>query len=172
VRKAELLQLFGHTDYVWAKFRSHVPDAELSRIAEGSGWPTLRNCLWHIVVAYDRWVPAIVDLKNGTMPEIGAEDFMTWEQIDAGRSRVRRALGERLRAWSDEELAVIQDVEIDGTMLRYSRGELSAHLLLHERGHHGDVTTLLWQLGMEPDIQLDYRFFLGRHQKEDSEAPT
>jgi uncharacterized damage-inducible protein DinB len=48
------------------------------------------------------------------------------------------------------------------TAIARSRGELVLHLLLHERGHHGDVTTLFWQLGIEPDIGLDYRFHLGR----------
>jgi hypothetical protein len=35
-------------------------------------------------------------------------------------------------------------------------------LLLHERGHHGDVTTLFWQLGVDAETQLEYRFHLGR----------
>ena len=39
------------------------------------------------------------------------------------------------------------------------------HLLLHERGHHGDVTTLFWQLGFDTETVLEYRFHLGRHQE-------
>jgi uncharacterized damage-inducible protein DinB len=54
-------------------------------------------------------------------------------------------------------------VDVDGDPIQYSRGELITHLLLHERGHHGDVTTLFWQLGLEPETLLEYRFHLGRH---------
>jgi uncharacterized damage-inducible protein DinB len=106
------------------------------------------------------------------MPEIGPDDFATWEQIDSVRSRAREALGRPLRAWSDGELAMTHDVEIDGEVIRYSRGELIAHLLLHERGHHGDVTTLLWQLSMDPDMEIEYRFFLGRREVPESRLPT
>jgi uncharacterized damage-inducible protein DinB len=51
-------------------------------------------------------------------------------------------------------------VNVDGEMLPYSRGELLTHLLLHERGHHGDVSTLFYQLGIEPDMRVEYRFHL------------
>jgi len=33
------------------------------------------------------------------------------------------------------------------------------HVLLHERQHHGDVNTLLYQLGIEIPI-VEYRFSL------------
>ncbi len=163
MRKSELVQLFGYTDYVWAEFRRAVPESHLSIVAKGSGWPTMRHCLIHMVAAYERWLPAIVDLKSRPMPEIGPMELVTWEQIDRVRSRVRTELSARLQAWSDEDLAVIREMDIDGEMVRYSRGELIAHLMLHERGHHGDVTTLMWQLGLGADMPIEYRFFLGRH---------
>ena len=45
-----------------------------------------------------------------------------------------------------------------------SLGDILANLLLHERGHHGDFTTLFWQLGIEQPA-LDYRqyVYLKRH---------
>ena len=32
-------------------------------------------------------------------------------------------------------------------------------------GHHGDVTTLFWQLGFDPETVLEYRFHLGRQPR-------
>ncbi len=115
-------------------------------------------------MAYERWLPAIVELQSRPLPSVGADDLVTWEQIDAARSGVHAKLGTALRGWNDDELALLQDMQIDGEVLRYSRGELIAHLLLHERGHHGDITTLMWQLGIEEELPIEYRFFLGRHK--------
>jgi uncharacterized damage-inducible protein DinB len=67
----------------------------------------------------------------------------------------------QIAGWSDEELSETHDVNIYGEPIRYSRSELIVHLLLHERGHHGDVTTLFWQLGIDAP-QLEYRFHLRR----------
>lgn len=163
MRKAELQQLLAYTDYVWGEFRRVVSDSELSRVAEGSGWPTLRDCLSHMVQAHARWVPAIVDLRTGSMSELENDDCATWDQIEAARADVRNPLRERLDSWSEDELAASHNVDVDGAFVPYTRGELIAHLLLHERGHHGDVTTLFWQLGIEAEIALEYRFFLARH---------
>lgn len=164
MRKTELQQLLGFTDFVWGEFRGALTDSQLSMVAEGSGWPTLRHCLAHMVLAHERWLPAIVELKAGSMREVGPDDFKTWREIDSLRSGFREELRSRLESWSDEDLALMQEVDVGGTVVRYSRGELIAHLLLHERAHHGDVTTLMWQLGLDTDLASEYRFFLGRHE--------
>jgi uncharacterized damage-inducible protein DinB len=162
--KTALQDLFAYTGWAWDRIKARIPDdPALGALAPGSGWPTLRNCLAHIVLAYDRWIPAVVDLETRPLPDLAADDFLTWPQIDAHRRRTREALESHLEAWTDTDLRDIHEVDIDGQPLRYSRGELIAHLLLHERGHHGDVTTLFWQLGFEPETVLEYRFHLGRH---------
>jgi uncharacterized damage-inducible protein DinB len=163
VDKAALTDLFDFTGYAWKQIRQAVPgDADLRRVAPGSGWPALRDCLGHMVLAYDRWLPAIVDLKTQDLPELPADDLRTWAEIEAQRARVRDELARWLAGWSEPELAAVHDVDVDGATLRYSRGELVTHLLLHERGHHGDVTTLFWQLGIDAETALEYRFHLGR----------
>lgn len=163
MHKTDLIDLFNYTGFAWDQFREAVPDeADLVRAAPGSGWPALRNCLGHIVLAYERWVPAIIELKARPLPEPAADDFASWPQIQAYREGVRNELLGALEGWSDEELAAMHEVDVDGDMLRYSRAELVLHLLLHERGHHGDVTTLFWQLGIDADTSLEYRFHLQR----------
>jgi len=162
--KAALQDLFAYTGWAWDQISAKIPDDETLRaVAPGSGWPALRNCLAHIVLAYDRWVPAIVELKSRPMPDLAPDDFQTWPQIEAQRRRTRAALQSHLEASGDAELREQHVVDVDGDSIRYSRGELITHLLLHERGHHGDVTTLFWQLGLEPETLLEYRFHLRRH---------
>lgn len=163
--RAALLDLFAYTGWAWDQIKAAIPDDKtLSVAAPGSGWPALRNCLGHIVLAYDRWIPAIVDLGSRPMAELGPDDFLTWTQIESHRRRTRDALQSPLDKWSDSALREPHEMDIDGELIRYSRAELIAHLLLHERGHHGDVTTLFWQLGLDSETPLEYRFHLGRHQ--------
>jgi uncharacterized damage-inducible protein DinB len=160
--KASLLDLFDYTAFVWAQIQEAAPgDETLVRVAPGSGWPALRDCLGHIILAYDRWVPAIVELRVGPLPPIGPGDFLTWRQVEAERARTRAALRDAIERWDEDELQHLHDVDVDGERIRYSRAELILHLLLHERGHHGDVTTLFWQLGIEAEMALEYRFHLG-----------
>ncbi len=165
--KAALQNLFAYTGWAWDQVKAAIPDEEnLRAAAPGSGWPALRNCLAHIVLAYDRWVPAIVELKTRPMPQLAPDDFQTWAQIDDRRQRTRDGLQSHLDAWTDAELGEPHVVDVDGEPIGYSRGELITHLLLHERGHHGDVTTLFWQLGFASETVLEYRFHLGRHPGE------
>ena len=161
--KVALLDLFDYTGWVWEQIRKTVPDDDtLVAVAPGSGWPTLRNCLAHMILAYDRWVPAIVELKVGPLPDAADDDFTTWRQIEAQRARTREALRAGVDGFTEDELQQMQDVNAGGSLVRYSRSELILHLLLHERGHHGDVTTLFWQLGIEADTAFEYRFHLRR----------
>ncbi len=154
--------LIALNDYAWEQIRQAIPsDTDLTRVAPGSGWPTLRDCLSHIVLAYDRWLPAISELKAQNLPGISDREFATIEDVEARRLAHRNNLERMLSAWSDDELAARREVDVDGDVMSYSRGELVAHLLLHERGHHGDVTTLFWQLGLSTETALEYRFALG-----------
>ena len=161
--KAALQDLFAYTGWAWDQIKAAIPDDEtLSAVAPGSGWPALRNCLAHIVLAYDRWVPAIVELKSQPLPDLTPDDFITWPQVEAQRRRTRDALQSHLAGWTDADLRELHEIDVDREPIRYSRGELIIHLLLHERGHHGDVTTLFWQLGLDSETPLEYRFHLGR----------
>lgn len=161
--KASLVDLFEYTGWVWEQIREAAPgDETIGKVAPGSGWPTLRDCLAHMIVAYDRWVPAIVDLETRPMADPRNGDFETWPQLEAHRTRTREALRAGMDRWSEGEIQELHDVNVDGSLVRYSRAELILHLLLHERGHHGDVTTLFWQLGIEAETAFEYRFHLRR----------
>ena len=157
--RGALEELFDYTEFAWNAIMAELApygDEIASRPAPGSGWPALRDCLAHILLAYDRWLSE----KPSGLPEYAEDDFRTMAQLKAYRANVRDRFREYL-AWSDEELYAVRDVEIDGAPVPYSRCELLAHLLLHERGHHGDVSTLFYQLGIEAP-QMEYRFHLAR----------
>lgn len=162
--KAALQDFFAYTGWAWNEIKARIADDETLRAAvPGSGWPALRNCLGHIVLAYDRWVPAIIDLATRPIPDLAPDRFLTWPELEAHRRQTRDALQIHLDGWTDADLRELHDVDVDGDHLRYTRGELITHLLMHERGHHGDVTTLFYQLGFNSETVLEYRFHLARH---------
>jgi len=110
--KAALRDLFAYTGWAWEQISVAIPDdAALRAVAPGSGWPALRNCLAHIVLAYDRWIPAIVDLETRPLPDLAPNDFLTWPQIDAHRRRTRDELQSHLEAWADADLRERHEVD-------------------------------------------------------------
>lgn len=158
--RAGIEDLFAYTDFAWRQFTQVIADSGgdevLVQAAPGSGWPGLRECLGHIILAYHRWLG---DPVRG-LPQFDPGAHSTLAKIESHRAQVRREFRARLDSTSDDDLTDVRSIEVDGEMLPYSRGELLAHLLLHERGHHGDVTTLFYQLGIQHETSLEYRFHL------------
>jgi uncharacterized damage-inducible protein DinB len=50
-------------------------------------------------------------------------------------------------------------MNVDGAAMRYSPAEVFSTVLLHERQHHGDLNTLLYQFGREIPV-IEYRHSL------------
>src|SRR5687768_4439921 len=88
--KAALQDLFDYTGFAWEELKATVPD-DYVLVAEApcSGWSSLRNCFAHTMLAYGRWVPAIVELKSLPMPNMAPDDILTWAQMNARRRRPR-----------------------------------------------------------------------------------
>ena len=129
-------------------------DAMLIKPAPGSGWPALRDALVHINWAYVRWLAD----PNGTSA-IEPEQINSWDQLEDYRRRVRGRFREFLDTLTDEVLVSPREMSIDGNPMSYSPADIFVHVLLHERQHHGDLNTLLYQLGIEPTM-VEYRFSL------------
>jgi uncharacterized damage-inducible protein DinB len=162
--RSAIQDLFDFTGWSWDRISEAIAEAGgdvLTRPAPGSGWPALRDCLGHIVIAYQRWCSGLPERRTQAMDRFDAGAIATWEELEAYRTAARAELQSFLGSLSDEELVKVQEFDIDGNMIRYSYAELLTHLLLHERGHHGDVNTLFYQLGLETPM-LEYRFHLGR----------
>jgi uncharacterized damage-inducible protein DinB len=155
--RAAIEALFAFTDYSWREHERVIRplgDEVLTKPAPGSGWPALRDALAHIVWAYVRWLadPA------GTTDE-PVERIDSWDDLEDYRRRVRDHAREYLDSLDDGELSTPREMKIDGETLVYSPADILVHVLLHERQHHGDVNTLLYQLGIEIPI-VEYRFSL------------
>ena len=161
--RVALDELFDYTEYTWAVFGNAVralPPGDFTRAVPGSGWPSLRDALFHIAGAWDEW---LVEQTGAGLPIEQAEAYATWDALDAQRTALR-GLFRQLLDRPDDVLA--EQIPIWDGRATQSRGEVLAHLLVHDLRHHGDITTLLFALGAEPP-QSDYgvyRFFKSRRQ--------
>jgi uncharacterized damage-inducible protein DinB len=149
--------LFRFTEYSWREYEGVIRplgNDVLVKPAPGSGWPALRDALAHMTWAHVRWLadPA------GTSDE-PQEDVTSWEALEAYRGRVFGHARDYLDALGDEELSTPRPMNVDGETLMYAPADIFVHALLHERQHHGDLNTLLYQLGLEVPI-VEYRFSL------------
>ena len=75
---------------------------------------------------------------------------------------IGRVLGharEYFDSLGDDELVTPREMNVDGETMRYSPADIFVHALLHERQHHGDLNTLLYQLQIDIPI-VEYRFSL------------
>jgi uncharacterized damage-inducible protein DinB len=150
-------ELWNFTEYSWREHERKIRplgDLVLTQPAPGSGWPALRDALAHINGAYVRWLadPA------GTSDE-PVEAVETWEELEGYRRRVRDHARAYLDRLGDDELLTPRAMNVDGETMRYSPADIFVHALLHERQHHGDVNTLLYQLSVEIPV-VEYRFSL------------
>jgi uncharacterized damage-inducible protein DinB len=155
--RAAIEELLAFTDYSWREHELAIRplgDDVLTQAAPGSGWPALSDALAHVNWAYIRWLadPA------GTTDE-PEEPVESWDELEAYRRRVRGHAREYLDSLGDGELLTAREMNVDSETLLYRPADIFVHVLLHERQHHGDVNTLLFQLGIEAPL-VEYRFSL------------
>ena len=155
--RAAIEELFTFTDYSWGEYEHVIRplgDEALTKPAPGSGWPALRDALAHINWAYVRWLAD----PSGTSDE-PVDRVQSWLELEAYRRRVRGHTRAYLDSLADEELMTPREMNVDGDTLQYSPADIFVHAMLHERQHHGDLNTLLYQHGVEVPI-VEYRFSL------------
>jgi uncharacterized damage-inducible protein DinB len=163
VNREAIQKLFDHLDFVWPQIVQIISraggDDVLKRAAPGSGWPNLRNCLAHLLFAYDSWLSRMTGVPRTNIGEI----VQTLAEIDAEHASFRSKYDSLLASLSDTELMEIRTFDFgEGEKMPYSYSELITHVALHERGHHGDIITLFSQLGIGDDPAFDYRHHLRR----------
>ena len=155
--RAAIHELLTFTGYAWGTYEDVIRplgDDVLTRPAPGSGWPALSDALAHMTWAYVRW---LADPARTT--DEPAEPVTSWRQLDDYRGRVLGHVRAYLDSLGDDELLRPREMNVDGEPLVYRPAEIFAHAMLHERQHHGDVNTLLYQLGIEIPI-VEFRFSL------------
>jgi len=157
--RAAIEELFAFSDFCWRQHEEPIRalgDDALAKPVPGSGWPALREALAHVNFGYDRWLSI---LEGTRMTGFDAESVRSWDDLEVYRRRERARFRENLDTLSDTELATGRPMNVDGEMLLYRPADILTHVLLHERGHDGDISTLLYQMGVEPPV-VEYRFSL------------
>ncbi|MEX2159647.1 MAG: DinB family protein [Dehalococcoidia bacterium] len=168
--RAALEDLFDYTTFTWESYgRSlkQLPPDALTRPIAGSGWSSLWEVLVHLAVAWDEWLRDRLGLDNAL--DVDAASLVSWDDIQAIRERTRGWLKRVLEETADEELHGRAALMFEGTAaeIRATAADILAHMLLHERGHHGDISTLLVQLGaMAPNV--DYIVYLWFKQRRET----
>jgi uncharacterized damage-inducible protein DinB len=118
-------------------------------------------------VAWDEWLRDRLDLADPL--NATPESVASWDDLQPHRQRTRGWLRRVIDETPDDRLHERAEPMLEGTPaeMRVTRAELLSHILLHERGHHGDVTTLLSRLGATPPgiDYLTYVFFRQRSGK-------
>ncbi len=150
-------ELFTFTDYAWREYARVIRplgDGMLSRPAPGSGWPALSDALSHINWAYVRWLT-----NPRATTDAQPEPAASWSQVEAYRARVRDQARGYLDSLDDAELTTRREMTVDGEPRLYRPADILVHVMLHERQHHGDLNTLLYQLGIDVPV-VEYRFSL------------
>ena len=157
-----LEDLYDFTAFGWAMVDQTITSGMTSddyvRAAPGSGWPALADCIAHVLDAYDYHFNSI--LGRGRHDPARANACRTWNDAQALRVELR------------EQFRVVLDESLEGALHEpfvYTEegfppetltiADVLGNLLLHERAHHGDISTLFYQLGAQPPM-TDYRIYV------------
>jgi uncharacterized damage-inducible protein DinB len=166
MNRRTLNELFDYTAFTWASYANAVralsPDA-LTHPLEHSGWATLREPLFHIAAGWDGW---LCERAGESFTEPHPENVHTWSDLNDVRDRTRAWLRRVIDDTPDADLHVRRPGTIGAdSEMPASVADVLTHILLHERGHHGDVTTIFARLGAEPAAvdYLVYRWFADRN---------
>jgi uncharacterized damage-inducible protein DinB len=152
-------ELYGYTEFTWSVYGMQVellPPGELAVPVPGSGWPALIDAFRHLLFAYDRWLHERLGAEAVIVPQI--RDVASWEAFEDRRTNVRASFRRVLDETPDVELFKPR-ITVGDPPGMMSAGDVLAHVLLHERGHHGDISTLFFAKGIEMP-SMDYRVYL------------
>lgn len=162
MKRDAIEELFEYTGWAWERLVRVIegPAAKLyATPAPGSGWPTLAACLSHVLATYDGWLNGPWGrLQLGAMsyPAEWPKPIDDWHVLLAYRERVRDAFRQALDV--PDDLLYDRRFQDEGGGEALSRADILTNLVLHERGHHGDLNTLFSQHGIT-GFFVDYTFF-------------
>ncbi|MCL4243067.1 MAG: DinB family protein [Dehalococcoidia bacterium] len=156
-------ELFDYTGWAWERIARTIDEQLAEAYAKpmkGSGWPSIAACLSHSISAYDGWL-------NGEWGQIRAGELSypaewpkpvdDWPAMKAYHARVRESFRRVLDVPDD---VLYQELTINDGFgpEQMSRADILANLVIHERGHHGDLNALFHLHGVK-GYYIDYRFF-------------
>jgi uncharacterized damage-inducible protein DinB len=158
-------EMYDMTDFTWAtyvEFLAKLPEGALRAPVPGSGWPALINAFGHINYAYDRWLHQTLKARAVIVAEPAS--VADWLTVEDWRAQARASFRSILDGTPDERLDVADIPVWYDERARMSTADVLTHVLLHERGHHGDISTLFYQQGVEMP-SMDYGMYLWVRRK-------
>lgn len=167
MNREALNELFDYTTFTWEVYHRAIvklPPGEFTRPLENSGWKSILEPLVHLACAWDGWLSVHA---GDEFFEFDVDSMSTWDQVQDMRTTTRgwtRRILEGTDAQLFEKAESPYSNRPDATPI--TEAELIKHILLHERGHHGDISTLFSQAGhpLGGSDYLVYRFFRDRKQ--------
>ena len=163
--RAAIEELYDMTDFTWETcvgFLDRLPDGALMAPVPGSGWPALINAFGHINYAYDRWLHERLKARDVIVPDFSV--IKSWADIAEWRTQARASFRTILDGTPDDRLYVADLPVWYDERARMSIADMLTHVLLHERAHHGDISTLFYHYGIEMP-SMDYGMYLWKRQK-------
>jgi uncharacterized damage-inducible protein DinB len=168
LNREALSELYEYGDFVWAAYDRSVralPEGSIGKALPGSGWPALIDAFRHIVSGTDGWLHNALGL--GPVLVEKPEALSDWAAVDALRQQLREETGRLLSKLSDDDLFVGRHkVFSESPGATMSIADVLLHLALHDRGHYGDISTLLYQLGAEPPAADYVVYYFLRQQRQ------
>lgn len=156
-------ELFEYTGWAWERIAKVVDDQLADVYAkpmQGSGWPSIAACLSHSVSAYDGWLTmewAQIQAGETSYPSDWPTPVTDWPEMKAYYSRIRENFRRAINI-PDDALYEKRFYDIGEGPEYMSTADILTNLVLHERGHHGDLNTLFHLHGVQSYF-IDYRFF-------------
>jgi uncharacterized damage-inducible protein DinB len=154
-------ELYDYTSFAWAMIGrtiASMPPEDYARAAPGSGWPAMADCIAHVVDTYQYSIHRI--LGHGRYDPERAKALRSWEDTQTFRHAVRAHFRRVVDETPDEKLREPFTHQEEGFPPEtLTIADVLANILLHERGHHGDISTLFYQLGAQPP-PIDYRIYV------------
>lgn len=169
--RAAIEELYAYTDFAWERLGKTIEKLSREQFVDpvaDSGWPSVRRALLHVLNAYDGWLNEDkwgLGLHEAPFPDVESWDDLyeripDWKAVEPYRAKLRATFRKALDV-PDEELLAKQTFDLEFGPEELSRADVLTNLLLHERGHHGDLNTLFHQLGVK-SMFVDYRFFVSK----------
>ncbi len=131
-----------------------LPEAELTRSAEGFSYPTLASQLHHVIGAERYWFGV---LNADICLDDDEATHQTIDALRALRQEVANATAAFIRSRTDDELSTLRTI----TKWNGETAEVvPAHVLLrtqtHAYQHQGEIATMLRQFGHTCPAMLDF----------------
>jgi len=167
MQRDAITELFDYTGWAWERFERVIdglPEGIYATPVAGSGWPSIAACMTHFVRAYDGWINGDWALDRGEISYPGKwpGPVNSWGDMKAYHERCRESFHGVLALPDDAFYAKKTYPGDSGDPPEdMSPADIVANLVVHERGHHGDLNTLFHQLGVRSFI-VDFRYFTTR----------